>query len=97
MSLGAPVSYHLDLYRYWCEKRGNRAMPARSDIEAGDICALLPYLTILDKVDGEFRYRFFSPASLSCVRAAGIIRAELTAHVLADDLTSTSDTLRHHR
>jgi hypothetical protein len=63
MPLGAPVSYHLDLYRYWCEKRGNRAMPARSDIEAGDICALLPYLTILDKVDGRYRYRLIGSAA----------------------------------
>jgi len=38
-------------------------MPARSDLEAGDICALLPYLTILDKVDGQFRYRLFGSAA----------------------------------
>jgi hypothetical protein len=38
-------------------------MPARSDIEAGDICALLPYLTILDKVDGQYRYRFIGSAA----------------------------------
>jgi hypothetical protein len=53
----APVSRHLDLYRYWLAKRGNRAMPARSDIDPGEICALLPYLTILDKADEHFRYR----------------------------------------
>jgi hypothetical protein len=53
----APISLHLELYRYWLAKRGDRAMPARSDIDPGEICALLPYLTILDKVDGHFRYR----------------------------------------
>jgi hypothetical protein len=50
-------SYHLDLYRYWLAKRGSRAMPARRDIDAADIPALLPYLGIVDKVAGQVRYR----------------------------------------
>jgi hypothetical protein len=58
----APVSHHLDLYRYWLAKRGDRAMPARSDIDPGEIRALLPYLTILDKADGQFRYRLHGSA-----------------------------------
>jgi hypothetical protein len=53
----ASVSYHLDLYRYWLSKRGRRTMPARTDINPCDIPALLPYLTIIDKVDGKLRYR----------------------------------------
>jgi hypothetical protein len=53
----APFSYHLDLYRYWLAKRGSRAMPARRDIDAADIPALLPYLGIVDKVAGQVRYR----------------------------------------
>jgi hypothetical protein len=48
---------HLDLYRYWLAKRGRRTMPARGDIEPGEIPALLPYLGIIEKADGELRYR----------------------------------------
>jgi hypothetical protein len=58
----APVCRHFDLCRYWLAKRGDRAMPARSDIDPGEIYALLPYLTILDKVDGQFRYRLHGSA-----------------------------------
>jgi hypothetical protein len=63
MPTSAPISHHLDLYRYWCEMRGNRTMPARSDLEPGAICALLPFLSILDKVDGQFRYRLHGSAA----------------------------------
>jgi hypothetical protein len=56
------VSHHLDLYRYWLAKRVGRANPARSDIDPVDIPALLPYLTIVDKVDGQFRYRLVGTA-----------------------------------
>jgi hypothetical protein len=57
MSRSAPASYHLDLYRYWLAKRGGRPMPPRSDINPTEIPALLPYLGIIEKADGEFRYR----------------------------------------
>jgi hypothetical protein len=57
MSLDAPASYHLDLYRYWLSKRGTRLMPARRDIDPADISVLLSYLEIIDKVDGRLRYR----------------------------------------
>ncbi len=57
MSRSAPASYHLGLYRYWLAKRGGRPMPARSDIDPTEIPALLPYLGIIEKADGELRYR----------------------------------------
>jgi hypothetical protein len=38
-------------------------MPARRDLDPGEIRALLPYLTILDKVDGQFRYRLHGSAA----------------------------------
>ena len=57
MSRSAPASYHLDLYRYWLAKRGGRPMPPRSDINPTEIPALLPYLGIIEKADGELRYR----------------------------------------
>jgi hypothetical protein len=62
MPTRAPISHHLDLYRYWLSKRGGRAMPARSDIDPADIPALLPYLCILDKADGRFRFRLVGSA-----------------------------------
>lgn len=52
-----PISYHLDLYRYWLMKRGERVMPARGDIDPADIYMLLPCLTIVEKVDDQLRYR----------------------------------------
>jgi hypothetical protein len=64
MSLRAPISHHLDLYRHWLAKRGSRSMPARSDLNPGDICPLLPYLTIVDKVDGQFRWRLVGTAAV---------------------------------
>jgi hypothetical protein len=56
MPLRAPVSYHLDRYRYWLGKRDGRAMSARSDIDPRDIRALLPYLFV-HKSDGQFGFR----------------------------------------
>ena len=58
------MSHHLDLYRYWLVKRGGRPMPARSDINPADIPALLPYLMIVDKVDGLFRWRLVGSAAV---------------------------------
>jgi hypothetical protein len=62
MQLRAPTTYHLDLYRYWLAKRAGRAMPARRDINPADIPALLSYLGLVDKVDGEFRWRLVGAA-----------------------------------
>jgi hypothetical protein len=57
-----PISHHLDLYRYWLAKRASRTMPARRDLDPGDIPKLLPYLMIVDKIDGEFRWRLVGTA-----------------------------------
>ena len=62
MPLRAPISHHLDLYRYWLAKRGSRAMPARSDLNPCDVPALLPYLGLVNKVDGQFRWRLVGTA-----------------------------------
>jgi len=59
----ASISHHLNLYRHWLAKRGDRVMPARSDLDPGEICESLPYLTILDKIDGQFRYRLHGSAA----------------------------------
>jgi hypothetical protein len=62
MPLRAPVSHHLDLYRYWLAKCGGRSMPARSDIDPADIPALLPYVSIFHEAEGWFRYRLVGTA-----------------------------------
>jgi hypothetical protein len=43
-------------YRYWDGKRRGRLMPARADIEPGEIKAFLPSLMIVDKVADDRRY-----------------------------------------
>jgi hypothetical protein len=57
MPLRAPISNHLDLYRYWLAKRGSRTMPSRSSLDPVDVPALLPYLGLVDKVVGQYRYQ----------------------------------------
>ena len=47
------------LKRYWDDKRGGRAMPARADLDPAEIPELLPNLLLVDTaetLDG-FRYR----------------------------------------
>jgi hypothetical protein len=69
------ASYHLDLYRYWLAKRGARNMPARGDINPADIAPLLPYLMIVEKAGGQFRYRQVGSAIVEAVGddATGVI------------------------
>jgi hypothetical protein len=62
MVLQAPISHHVDLYRYWLDKRGSRAMPPRSRLDPGDIRALLPYMVLTERVDDQFRYRLVGTA-----------------------------------
>lgn len=47
-----------DLHRYWSGKRGDRAMPARADIEPGEIKHLLPNLLVVDLEAEPFRVRY---------------------------------------
>jgi len=42
-------------------------MPARSDLSPGDIPALLPFLIIVGKVDGQLRYRLIGTAVVQAV------------------------------
>ena len=63
MSLQAPATLHLDLYRYWDAKRTGRAMPARRDVEPAELRTLLPFITLIDQVDGRLRYRLVGTAA----------------------------------
>ena len=50
-----------ELHAYWCERRGDRFAPARSDIDPVDIPTLLPHIALTEIVAGEggrrLRYR----------------------------------------
>ena len=57
MTPQVPISRYLDLYSYWLSKRNGRIMPARGDIDPAELAKLLPFLCIVDKAAGEFRFR----------------------------------------
>jgi hypothetical protein len=57
MTAEAPVSRHLDLYRYWEGKRGNRHLPTRRDIDPTEIPRLLPHIALIDALHGTYRWR----------------------------------------
>ena len=46
------------LLAYWQHKRGQRAMPARADIEPADLKALLPNIFMVDVEYAPFRLRY---------------------------------------
>jgi len=89
MALQAPISNHLDLYRYWLAKRGSRSMPARRDINPADIPALLPYLVIVEKID-HIRYRL---AGTAVVREVG---HELTGSFAGSVLSTIGSAAAEH-
>jgi len=47
-----------ELYRYWSEKRAARAYPSRADIVPEEIKRLLPFVLLLDVLDGGRHFRF---------------------------------------
>lgn len=47
-----------DLLGYWNKCRGNRPLPARSDIDATEVPALLPYIFVIDVLDDPRDFRF---------------------------------------
>jgi hypothetical protein len=57
MTPHVPICRHLDLYGYWLSKRNGRIIPARRDMDPVELGTLLPFLFIIDKVTGEFRFR----------------------------------------
>jgi hypothetical protein len=50
------------LWLYWQSKRGMRAMPRRAEIDPAEIPRLLPYLQIVERNAGRFRYRLAGSA-----------------------------------
>ncbi len=46
------------LLSYWRAKRGDRAMPARADLDPLEIPTLLPIVGLVDVLDGGARFRY---------------------------------------
>jgi hypothetical protein len=71
------------LLDYWRQKRHGRPMPCRADLDPVDIPKLLPYVQLVDVIDGgaRFRYRLIGTA---IVAAFG---ADSTGRYLEDILT----------
>jgi len=47
-----------DLHAYWNSRRGERPMPARADIDVVEIPTLLPFVFLVDVLDGPRDFRF---------------------------------------
>jgi len=45
-------------HEYWLVKRGDRALPSKSDIDPADIKDILPYVIIADVFDQPLRVRY---------------------------------------
>jgi hypothetical protein len=63
MTTEVPISHRLDLYRYWDARRNGHLMPARRDIDPADIPALLRHVSLIHKLDGQFRFRLVGSAA----------------------------------
>ena len=83
----APISFHLALYRYWSEKRGKRVMAARGDIDPAEIPALLPYISLVHKVEGKFRFRLVGS---EFARQFG---RDLTGNVVGSNVSNTRESI----
>lgn len=67
------------LLAYWLEKRGNRPMPTRDDIDPGEIRDLLPNIVMVD-IEVPFRVRY----RLVGTRVADFNRIDFTGRYLDD-------------
>lgn len=46
------------LYEYWCEKRGDRRMPSRADLDPLDMTFIIGNIILVDVIDGSpLRFR----------------------------------------
>lgn len=73
------------LYEYWCEKRGDRKMPARADLDPLDMTFIIGNIILVDVIDGsplQFRIRLHGT---NLVQRVGY---ELTGKML-DELPQT--------
>jgi hypothetical protein len=57
MTAQVPLTRHLDLYRYWEDRRSNSSIPTRRDINPADIRPLLPHIALIEADRGAYRWR----------------------------------------
>lgn len=56
-ALDAPESYICNvLYDWWLASKGNRAMPSRPELDPKDLIKILPYIYMVDIVNGGDEY-----------------------------------------
>jgi hypothetical protein len=53
----ARIAPHLDVYRYWDRKRGDRVAVTRRDIDPTEIGSLLRHLALVAPSQGGYRWR----------------------------------------
>lgn len=60
---------HAEALAYWADKRGDRALPLRSDLDPVEIPQLLRHLILIDVLDGprDYRYRLMGDEILTRV------------------------------
>ena len=56
------VSPHLDLYRYWDAKRGERPQPTRRDLDPAEIARLLRHIALIERSADGYRWRLMGTA-----------------------------------
>jgi len=80
-ALGAPISHHLDLHRYWLAKRGERKLPSRSELDPMHIPAVLPYVMLVERVELQYRYRLIGSAltrQLGCDVTSAVVGSQFS-------------------
>ena len=67
-----------ELYRYWSGKRGMRSFPARAEIAPDEIKRLLPFVLLVDVLDGgrHFRYRLVGTDAAAGIDPTGKLMHE---------------------
>src|SRR5260221_5837990 len=67
-----------ELYQYWAGRRGDRAMPARADIDPIALKPILPYLLLIDVEPAPLRFRFRLAGTFAYEAREGLAVRELT-------------------
>jgi hypothetical protein len=59
MTLAGKIDHPLlqSMYRYWLDRRRDRRMPARRDLQPQDVPALLPHIFLVDVLPEGYRFR----------------------------------------
>jgi hypothetical protein len=85
-----------EIYAYWRSKCATRRMPARRDIDPGEMPKLLPYLLLSEVAPGgRFRYRLSGTAVAHALRQdiTGRCVEEVTSGAYCDHLNALQRTV----